>query len=122
MDIKLDQNGDVLFLNGESSVTGIGSEDLAQRLQIRLKTFQGEWFMDNTLGVDWWNRVFGKNRNKASVDAIIQTEIMKEPDALQIVNYTSSISSDRKFTCSFSVRTEVGAISTITNFTISPPA
>ena len=59
MDIKLDENGNVSFSNGESDVTTIGAEDLAQRLYIRLNTFQGEWFMDNTLGVDYWNRLFG---------------------------------------------------------------
>ena len=121
MDIKLDSTGDVSFESGASSVTSIGAEDLAQRLQIRLRTFQGEWFMDNTLGIDWWGRVFGKNRSKAAVDALVQAEILKEPDALQITSYTSSITSDRKFTCSFRVRTEEGAISAPVSFTLSPP-
>ena len=120
MDIKLDDNGDVSFTNGESSVTSIGAEDLAQRIRIRLNTFQGEWFMDNTLGVDWWNRVMGKNRSKAAVDAIIQEQILLEPDALQIVDYSSSISKERVFSCSFRVRTEDGAISAVQSFTITP--
>lgn len=120
MDIKLDPNGDVSFLNGESSVTSIGAEDLAQRLQIRLRTFLGEWFMDNTLGVDWWGRVFGKNRSKTAVDALIQAEILKEPDALQIVTFSSSISTDRKYSATFQVRTEDGAVSDVV-FTATPP-
>lgn len=120
MDIKLDSNGDVAFVNGESLVTSIGAEDLAQRLLIRLRTFQGEWFMDTTYGIDWWNKVFGKNRSKASVDAIIQSEIAKEPDVVQIINYTSSVANE-VFKCVFSIRTIEGLISTV-NFTISPPA
>jgi len=120
MDIKLDDNGDISFTNGESSVTSIGAEDLAQRIRIRLNTFQGEWFMDNTLGVDWWNRVMGKNRSKIAVDAIIQEQILLEPDALQIVDYSSSISKERVFSCSFRVRTENGAISATQSFTITP--
>lgn len=121
MDIKLDEDtGDIAFTNGESTVTSIGAEDLAQRLRIRLNTFQGEWFMDNTLGIDWWNRVMGKNRSKMAVDALIQDAILKEPDALQIVSYTSSISTDRKFSCSFRVRTEDGAISSAITFVLTP--
>lgn len=120
MDIKLDDNGDVSFTDGESSVTTIGAEDLAQRIRIRLNTFQGEWFMDNTLGVDWWNRVFGKNRSKAAVDALIQEQILLEPDALQIVSYSSSITSDRRFVCTFRVRTEDGAITATQSFNIVP--
>lgn len=120
MDIKLDEDGDISLVNGDAQTTSIGAEDLAQRLSIRLNTFQGEWFMDNTLGIDWWNRVMGKNRSKMAVDALIQDAILKEPDALQIVSYTSSISTDRKFSCSFRVRTEDGAISSAITFVLTP--
>ena len=120
MDIKLDEDGDISLVSGDAQTTSIGAEDLAQRLRIRLNTFQGEWFMDNTLGIDWWNRVMGKNRSKMAVDALIQDSILKEPDALQIVSYTSSISTDRKFSCSFRVRTENGAISSAITFVLSP--
>lgn len=120
MDIKLDDSGDVSFTTGESSVTTIGAEDLTQRLHIRLNTFLGEWFMDNTYGMDWWGRVFGKNRSKRAVDVLIQEQILQEPDALQIVSYESSISSSRVFSCSFKVRTEDGAITAVPSFTISP--
>jgi hypothetical protein len=120
MDIKLDEDGDISLVNGDAQTTGIGAEDLSQRLRIRLNTFQGEWFMDNTLGIDWWNRVMGKNRSKMAVDALIQDSILKEPDALQIVSYTSSISTDRKFSCSFRVRTEDGAISSAITFVLTP--
>lgn len=120
MDIKLGEDGDISLVNGDAQTTSIGAEDLAQRLRIRLNTFQGEWFMDNTLGIDWWNRVMGKNRSKMAVDALIQDSILKEPDALQIVSYTSSISTNRKFSCSFRVRTENGAISSAITFVLSP--
>ena len=120
MDIKLDEDGDIYLVNGDAQTTSIGAEDLAQRLRIRLNTFQGEWFMDNTLGIDWWNRVMGKNRSKMAVDALIQDAILKEPDALQIVSYTSSISTDRKFSCSFRVRTEDGAVSSAITFVLTP--
>jgi len=120
MDIKLDEDGDISLVNGDAQTTGIGAEDLAQRLRIRLNTFQGEWFMDNTLGIDWWNRVMGKNRSKMAVDALIQDAILKEPAALQIVSYTSSISTDRKFSCSFRVRTEDGAVSSAITFVLTP--
>lgn len=121
MDIKLDEDtGDIAFTNGESTVTNIGAEDLAQRIRIRLNTFQGEWFMDSTLGVDWWNRVMGKNRSKMAVDALIQEAILEEPDALQVLAYSSSISNDRVFSCSFKVRTENGAITATQTFTVAP--
>lgn len=122
MDIKLDEDsGDIALVNGDFTVTDIGVDDLAQRLQIRLNTFQGEWFMDSTLGIDYFNRVFGKNRSKTAIDAIMQAEILKEPDALQIVSYESSLGSNRTFTCIFRVRTEAGAITSPISFNLSSP-
>ena len=120
MDLKLDENGSLAFTNSNVDVTTIGAEDLAQRLLIRLSTFRGEWFMDNTLGIDWWERVFGKNRNKTTVDAIIQNEILKEKDVRQITEYSSSLT-NRSYSATFKVRTEDGAVSEPIVFNISPP-
>ena len=122
MDIKLDESsGDTSIVNGDFAYTNIGVDDLAQRLYIRLNTFQGEWFMDGTLGVDYFNKVFGKNKSKAAIDAIIQAEVLKEPDALQIVSYESSINTDRTFSCTLRVRTENGAITDPLNLKIASP-
>ena len=42
------------------------SENLAQRLLIRLRTFRGEWFLDENLGIDYFGQILGKNRNKST--------------------------------------------------------
>lgn len=119
MDIKLDPiTGDVTFENGESSVTSIGAEDLAQRLSIRLNTFKGEWFMDSELGVDYFGSVLGKGRSKAAIDAIFQSEILKEPDVLQITSF-NSVKDNSSYSLDFEVRTSEGAITSIQTITIA---
>ena len=120
MDIKLnDETGDVLLSTTATITTPIftttTSENLAQRLKIRLQTFKGEWFLDGTIGIDYFNQIAGKNRSKAAVDAIIQAEILKENEVLQITAYSSVVDkTTRKITIQFTVRTVDGFYSTLT--------
>lgn len=120
MDIKLnDETGDVLLSTTNTittpTFTPTTSENLAQRLKIRLQTFKGEWFLDGTIGIDYFNQIAGKNRSKAAVDAIIQAEILKEQEVLQITAYSSVVDkTTRKITIQFTVRTIDGFYSTLT--------
>lgn len=89
-----------------SGLTQTTSENLAQRLQIRLLTYKGEWFLDSTIGIDYFGRVFGKGKSKASIDAIFQAEILKEREVLQLTKYESVINqTERSIDISFEVRT-----------------
>lgn len=89
-----------------SELTTSTSENLAQRLLIRLRTFRGEWFLDQDLGVDYFGQILGKNRNKATVDAIIQAEILQEREVLQLDEYNSTYNNSlRKLNISFKART-----------------
>lgn len=115
MDLKLDTNGDLLFINGQSPVVSEAAEDLAQRLTIKLKTFKGEYFLNLDTGVPYYQSVFGKQRSKAAVDAIFQEQILAEPDALEITQFDSSIdAATRQYSLSFRVRTESGVTDEIT--------
>lgn len=120
MDIKLNsETGDVLLSTTNTittpTFTTTTSENLAQRLVIRLQTFRNEWFLDGTIGIDYFNQIAGKNRSKAAVDAIIQAEILKEQEVLQITAYSSVVDkTTRKITIQFTVRTIDGFYSTLT--------
>lgn len=120
MDIKLNsETGDVLLSTTATittpTFTTTTSENLAQRLVIRLQTFRNEWFLDGTIGIDYFNQIAGKNRSKAAVDAIIQAEILKEQEVLQITAYSSVVDkTTRKITIQFTVRTVDGFYSTLT--------
>lgn len=89
-----------------SQLTTSTSENLAQRLLIRLRTFRGEWFLDENLGIDYFGQILGKNRNKSTVDTIIQSEILQEQEVLQLAEYNSVYDNAlRKLNISFKART-----------------
>ena len=120
MDILLANNGDAVFYNGNAAnaVTTDLSTALAQKLKIKLQTFAGEWFLDQSEGVPYFQQIFGRGRQKKTVDAIFQSQILAEPLVAKIISYTSTWGSDRTFSVTFQVQTTTGL--TTAPVTITP--
>lgn len=105
MDLLLDTTtGDLVFINGVCPVTQHQADIVAQRLRIKLYTFYGEWFLNTTIGVPYIQQIFGKVRSKPTVDLIFQGLIAADPGVIEILSFTSEITSERGYTMTFSVR------------------
>lgn len=118
MDIKFDQAQQdiVLFTDGDGnldfSLTQDASEQLMQRLFLRLKAYPRDLFWDVNYGIDYLNTVFGKNRPKSTVDIVIKNEIMKDP-MVKRVDYFESEILNYTYSCTFKVEVvEENVIST----------
>lgn len=111
MDLLLDPvTHDIVWSNEALHVTKTPQEVVAQRLKIKLWTFQGEWFLNAALGIPYFQSILGKGRLKTSIDAIFQQAILSDPDVVEIIEYGSSLHVDtRSFKMEFRVRT-------VTNF------
>lgn len=91
MDLLRDvETQDQVFDNAYSAITQAVGVDLGQRIIIRLQAFLGDWFLDITFGVPWFQQILGKGRSKSTVDSIIQSEVYKETDVLNILDYRST--------------------------------
>lgn len=110
MDIKFDQQSYdiVLEVDGDNMVNlaflDSDAEILMQRLFLRLKTYPRDLFWNINYGIDYLNDVFGKNKPRNSVDAVIRNEIMREPLVTQILSFESEIK-DYNYACKFTVKT-----------------
>lgn len=106
MDLLLNPDtGDMVYENGGSPVTQLTADVVAQRLRITLYTFLGEWFLDLTVGVPYFQQIFGKLRTKASIDLIFQQIITNDPDVIEILTFESELSrGDRGYSMTFQVR------------------
>lgn len=105
MDLKLDSlDHDLMFVDNDLVVTQTESESLAQRLIVKLKTFRGEWFLDETVGIPYFQSIFGKNRSKESIDAIFKRAILDEPEVEALIFYRSAVDTQYRV---FSVQFEV---------------
>lgn len=105
MDLLVDgTTGDLVFKNGSCPVTQILGDVVAQRLRIKLYTFYGEWFLDETVGVPYIQQIFNKIKTKATVDLIFQGIISEDPDVIEILTFISEVTNDRGYILTFQVR------------------
>ena len=124
MDMLLDNDplsptyGDLIYDNSSVTVTGSQAGGVAQKLTIKLRTFLGEWFLNTSTGVPYYQQIFGKVRSKATIDSIFIEKIVEEPDVVELVEFTSEILNDRTYTISFRVRTTLGQITDQVNISV----
>ena len=115
-DMKIDDNplspsfGDLMYDNNGVTVTVDQADSVAQKLSIKLRTFKTEWFINTDTGIPYYQEIFGKVRNKQTIDAIFQKAILEEPDVLEIVEFSSSIDVGRTYSLIFRVRTSLNQL------------
>lgn len=109
MDIKFDQQAfDIVLVEDGSGlvdldITTTPTDDLMQRLFLRLKTYPRDLFWNINYGIDYLNTVFGRNRPKSSVDIILRNEINKEP-MVESIDYFESEIFNYSYACKFRVK------------------
>lgn len=82
-DFKLDSNGDVVFLNGELLLTD-EKEDIAQSIRILLQSREGEFVLEESMGLAYEN-IFDKNPNFDYIEQDI-TEAIEQDDRVSSVD------------------------------------
>jgi len=110
MDLLLDENNDLVFINGQTPTTSYPVQVVAQRLGIRLRTFLGEWFVNTSYGIPYWQRILGRKTTKAAIDKIFQQQILDEVGVMQITSFNSTFE-NRQYSLSFRVKVVSGEVS-----------
>ena len=75
MNLKLDSTGD-LAVENNALVFIEGSQEIEQLVSQRLQTFMGEWFLDITIGLPYYQHILTKRVNPTVVNAVIVREII----------------------------------------------
>jgi len=86
MDIKLDTNWDIEIANSDLSLTE-GREGIQQHLSQRLKTFFGEYFLNNKIGVPYLQQICVKGYNPIVVDSILKNVVINTPGIIRITKW-----------------------------------
>lgn len=87
--LAIDPATNDLFLrqNGELAIVR-NAEAVGQHVRQRLKTFEGEWFLDTTAGVPWLDQVLGRQYDPALAEAIIKAEILDTDGVTEITSFS----------------------------------
>ena len=110
-DIALDPTtGDLLLENFDLQLVE-GRDQIAQNLAIRLRFILGEWFLDITAGVPYYDDFFIKAPNQIRIESVLKEEILDTPGIYQILSFNSSFNALRRiYSVTFSVSTIQGEI------------
>lgn len=106
---------DLLLVNGDLVLTKdanpLGTDNIQQNILQRLAFIQGEWFMDNTYGVPWYQQILTKSPDLSKIDTILQNTIIKTPGVTQLLSYSQTLNRQaRTLSVSFSCMTTNGKV------------
>ncbi len=109
--VKLDTTHD-LAIEANNLVILEDTVDLVvQKLRQRLKFFFGEWFLDRSEGIPYFQELLGKRPDPARIDAILKTEILDVPGVIELEEFeTDFTGSSREASIRFTVNTEDGPV------------
>lgn len=96
MDIKLvNCNGD-LDDSTDNLVLVDGANAVAQDLTTRLRTVQGEWFLDQKIGVPYFRDFLVKNPNMRVIQTIIRQVIAETSGVKELVKLDISLDNQNR--------------------------
>ncbi len=106
-DIKLQSNHDIDW--NDFRLTTDNAESVAQKIKIRLKRYQGEYFLDTTIGVPYFQEILKKGVSKDYVDTIFIDEITETIGVETLDTYESILDrSSGVYQFSFAATTSEG--------------
>lgn len=86
-DLLLDSEGDISITNGKITLT----KNVSQKVSILLKSFKGEWFLDDSFGIPYFQTILGKKIYKEQIDSIFKTQILNLDGVSKILFYSSTL-------------------------------
>jgi hypothetical protein len=116
MDLSLDLiTKDLQVINGDLVLTSDidinGTNPILQDILQKMRMFLGEWFLDNTKGVPWFQQIFIKNPDMSKIEAIFIELILSTSGVDSLMDYSFvSDKATRRFEVSFLAQTTRGIV------------
>lgn len=95
VDIKLDPVTHDLDLSSGGLGLITGDEAVKQKLSIRLRFVLGEWFLDQRIGVPYFESVFVKNPDEGRIRDIFRQTVLTTPGVSDLRELLVTLGSDR---------------------------
>lgn len=118
-DLKLDPVTRDLDLSTGDLVIITDLDALAQNLRVRLQMVKGEWFLDQRLGVPYFDVVFVKSPDLQLIASTMQRTILATDGVNKILTYKQDLATNtRTLTVTFSVDTTFGTVTITEGITL----
>lgn len=116
-DLFLNSAGDVVIDPFDLQLNEKGLEAVGQRINITLRAYKGEYFLNTEFGAPWYQTVLKKGVSKRLIDTQLRAVILGVEGVLQLQEYSSEITSDiRNLSVTFKARVDEGVVEGSINF------
>lgn len=123
-DIALDMNpaspsfSDLVLVNGDLQLVQSDAA-IRQNLFQRLRLFLGEWFLDTTQGVPYYQVILLKNPNLDVVQATLLSVITKTEGIVELLDFAFDYdNAQRSLSVTFSARSTNGTVISVNQFRV----
>jgi hypothetical protein len=112
MDLQLDTaTGDLEFSDDNDLILIDGVDAIRQHITIRLQFFQAEWFLDERIGIPYYQEILRKAPDLNVVRSIFREAILTTPGVIAVTDLVTEYDgTTRTLTVSFSAQTEEGPL------------
>lgn len=102
----LDSNNNLIIESGKIKLVEDGAE-VVQKVRSNLLFYLGEWFLDTTKGVPYFEQVFIKPVNLANVESIFKSAIINTTGVARLINFAMDFEGgkSRKLSLAFEAET-----------------
>ncbi len=107
-DFLLNTEGDISLEDGKISLT----KNISQKVSIALKIFKGEWFLDDAIGIPYFQTILGKKISKEQIDSLFKSQILSVEGVSKIISFSSSLV-DRKYSYKVSILSNENKVETL---------
>jgi hypothetical protein len=106
IDLKLNEENDLEIRDFDLQLID-SIDQVVQNLKIRLKFILGEWYLDITQGIPYYEDIFIKSPNQITVETVFKNEILSTDTVEEITRFRSNFQPNlREFNMIFSVIVE----------------
>jgi len=109
--LALDSSNDLIIRDGNITTVSEASE-VVQNVRSRLLFYFGEWFLNTSRGVPYFEEVFVKPANLAKIESIFKQTILETDGVLKLTNFAMEYigESERLLKVYFGAETIYGTI------------
>ena len=111
---------DLALIGGDLRFTEDPRDQVKQHIKQRLLAIQGEWFLDQSVGLPWFSAILGKHRSLDIVEALIREQIVGTPGVMQLTSFALTVSETAERTASITFSVAISEeVSLSTEITLS---
>jgi len=110
-DLLLQQNSNKFAVEDHSwRFTSTRLEYLSQKIRHTISVFQGEWFMDRSIGIPYIpSETTEKNMHRRMIETALQVRIGEIPGVVKFLSFSSTLDkATRKLRVNFTVQIDTG--------------